>query len=445
MIRFRMEWQEAPGVRDTVLARTWCRLVIEAGGRLVTEAVHSPSQSLRGGVFGTAFPLCQWIVENWWFLLNESYRFPARHPSRELARASRDRAWVQRHSLLAAKEGNALPDLMLYRDEDQIVARWTPDGPASAESALRFTGEGELHMAVADVERGLAEAVQAVVDRLDGFEETEVKELREDWAAVVQATGQERKLYEWAARIGVDPFHPDELTDDLEKDLGVLATGLDAPLRNDLLDVASPRTLRTDVDWLHKAEELASDAGSGRASGTFSHGRSAERAHERGYNCAKGLRQHLWPTNGDAPVGDFDELLDRLGWADCPSRTLELRPESGLEAALVRSDEDGAVAIVRDAERAALRFGIARTVFLHHFTASGRTHRRLATEAHTWEQRASRAFAAEFLAPAKGLSEQLGGRVSASQIDKLAQLYGVSSWAIGHQIENHRLAWINDS
>ena len=31
MIRFRMEWQDAPGVRDTVLARTWCRLVIRSG------------------------------------------------------------------------------------------------------------------------------------------------------------------------------------------------------------------------------------------------------------------------------------------------------------------------------------------------------------------------------------------------------------------------------
>ena len=49
MIRFRMEWQDAPGVRDTVLARSWCRLVIEAGGRLVTEAVHDASNSLRGG------------------------------------------------------------------------------------------------------------------------------------------------------------------------------------------------------------------------------------------------------------------------------------------------------------------------------------------------------------------------------------------------------------
>ena len=77
MIRFRMEWREAPGVTDAVLARTWCRLVIEAGGRLVTEVVHGTSASLRGGVYGSAFPLCQWLVENWWFLLNEASRFPA--------------------------------------------------------------------------------------------------------------------------------------------------------------------------------------------------------------------------------------------------------------------------------------------------------------------------------------------------------------------------------
>ena len=56
MIRFRMEWQDAPGVRDTVLARTWRRLVIEAGGRLVTQAIDSRSESVRGGVYGSAFP-----------------------------------------------------------------------------------------------------------------------------------------------------------------------------------------------------------------------------------------------------------------------------------------------------------------------------------------------------------------------------------------------------
>ena len=57
MIRFRVEWQDAPGVKDTVLARTWCRLTIEAAGRLVTEVLDNRSRSLRGGIYGSVFTL----------------------------------------------------------------------------------------------------------------------------------------------------------------------------------------------------------------------------------------------------------------------------------------------------------------------------------------------------------------------------------------------------
>ena len=441
-----MEWQEAPGVPDTVLARTWCRLVIEAGGRLVTEAVHGPSESLRGGVYGSAFPLCQWIVENWWFLLHEPYRFPARYASRDLARTPRDRQWVQRHSLLAAREGNSLPDLTLHRDEGQVVARWMPDGTAPAHPALRFTGEGETRMAVAAAERGLAGAVEAVMERLAGSEEPEVRNFRADWAAVTGATEQERRLCESAGKLGIDPFDPDELTEDLEDALSKIVANLDAPVRDDLLDAEHAGTLGGDLEWLRQAEALAAHAGKGGRSeevaGDFGAGTAA---HQRGYACATALRQHLWPGNGHDPIHDLDEMLVRLGWAQHPSRTLNLEPESPLEATVTRSEEGGPVAIIGDAGLAGNRFRLARTVFLRHFTRSGRTHQRLATEAHTWEQRASRAFAAEFLAPAATLAKHLGGRATPSQIDDLAAHYGVSSQAIGHQIENNRLAWIKDS
>ena len=110
MIRVRVEWQDAPGVRDTVLARTWCRLAIEAGGRLVTEFLDDRSRSLRGGIYGSVFPLSQWIVENWWFLLNESYRFPAAYGSRDLARTSGDCAWIQRHSMRSRSSLPVLQD-----------------------------------------------------------------------------------------------------------------------------------------------------------------------------------------------------------------------------------------------------------------------------------------------------------------------------------------------
>ena len=256
MIRFRMEWQDAPGVRDTVLARTWCRLVIEAGGRLVTEAIHDASDSLRGGIYGSAFPLAQWIVENWWFLLNESYRFPARYSSRDLGRTLQDRAWVQRHSLLAAREGGALPDLTLHRDEEKVVARWTPDGAASVPPPLRFTGEGEVHLDVVDAERGLAEAVQAVMDRLEGFEEPEVRAFRRDWAAITGATEQERRLCEWSARLGIDPFDPEELTDELAEALLELMSDLDTPLRDDLLDAATrSRTTGSPGSATHRRQQ----------------------------------------------------------------------------------------------------------------------------------------------------------------------------------------------
>lgn len=453
MIRFRMEWQDAPGVRDAVLARTWCRLVIEVDGRLVTRAIDDRSESLRGGIYGSAFPLGRWLVENWWFLLNESYRFPARRSSRNLARIPQDRAWVQRHSLLAAREGGALPDLALHRDEQKVVARWTPDGEDSIHPALRFTEGGETHLGVADAEHGLSEAVGAVMDRLRGFDQPEVDAFRKDWAAITQATEQERKLCERSARLGVDPFDPDELTDEFVDALSGSTSDFGAPLRDDFLDAERPRTLQRDAEWVHRAKSLAADAGSADhhefdPSGSpeampAPQGKRVASAHDLGYACATTLRRRLSPADGHEPIGEMNEVLVRLGWARSPSRTAP-RAEGPLEAALERSDDGASVAIVSDTDHFGNRFRLARAIFLRHFGRS-RTGRRLVTGAYTREQRASRAFAAEFLAPAQGLSRQVGETVSRGEVDELAHHYGVSPLAISHQIQNHQLAWLSDS
>ncbi len=326
------------------------------------------------------------------------------------------------------------------------------------------------------------------MDRLDGVDVPEVAALREDWAAIEGATEQERRLCEWSARLGLDPYDEEELTDDMEKTLRESVAALDASLRHDFLDAAQPQTLPRDLDWLHQAEALAADAGAGRSRKEVSCNNGSPTAHGFGYECATALRRSLLPENVHDPIDDLDELLVRLGWARCPSRTLDIEAESPLEAALVQSSEGAPVAIVGDAGPDANRFRIARSAFLHHFApsgpfangrgkwqtapaslrpvqdgdvpppqrdvrlfpatglirkryTSGRTHRRLVTEAHTWEQRASRAFAAEFLAPAAGLARHLGRKASPLQTDELAHRYRVSSEAIRRQIENHRLAW----
>ena len=63
----------------------------------------------------------------------------------------------------------------------------------------------------------------------------------------------------------------------------------------------------------------------------------------------------------------------------------------------------------------------------------------------TDSQAQSRAFAAEFLAPAAALRQRLP-RPSAEpeRADDLAQEFGVSSHLIRHQIENHNLATLID-
>ena len=261
MIRFRVEWQDAPGVKDTVLTRTWCRLTIEADGRLVTEVLDKRSRSLRGGIYGSVFPLGQWIVENWWFLLNESYRFPGVYGSRDLARTSGDRAWIQRHSMLAARQGGALPDLTIYRDERSVVARWMPDGEDSAHPFLCFTGSGEVQMAPDEAERGLAELVDQVMGRLEGLEDAEADMIREEWAGISELMEDDRGICEWSARLGLDPHDPDELADDQAEAIATLISPLEDSVKNDLLDAEQFESLQSDLEWLNQARSLAADAG----------------------------------------------------------------------------------------------------------------------------------------------------------------------------------------
>ena len=443
MLRFRIEWQEAPGVRVGVLARTWGRLVIEAGDRLVTQAVDVRSESLRGGVYGSVLPLCQWILENWWFLLNESYRFPAPHAARELAKSPTDRPWVQRHSLLAAREGGALPDLMIFRDDRAVVARWTPDQEDSIHPSLRFTGSGEVQMDPAEAEHGLSELVREVLERLAGLEDSDAKSLQEEWAAVLASMQSERELCEWSARLGLDPYNADELTEKVADVLSERISGLEGSIRDDLLDAGQALNLEEDLEWLDKAHSAALDAGAPiAAEARLTRATDARTAHELGYACAQATRQYLSESDGQEPVGDMDDVLHRLGWAQSPSRTVAVQPKGRLEAVLERSDEGGSVAVAHGGDAAVNRFRLARAAFLRHFS-SNREERRVVTKAYTAEQRASRAFAAELLAPAADIAKHIGDQVSPDEIDQLAQHYKVSPFVVSHQIQNHRLGWIN--
>ena len=69
---------------------------------------------------------------------------------------------------------------------------------------------------------------------------------------------------------------------------------------------------------------------------------------------------------------------------------------------------------------------------------------RLLTRADSWPQRASRAFAAELLAPAAELRGRVGGQVTYEGVGELAREFGVSEMVVAHQLENHGIARVVD-
>ena len=443
MIEFRVEWQDAPGVRDPVLARTWCRLTMDVDGQVVSRAIDYRSQSLRDGIYGSALPLCSWMVENWWCLQHEAYRFHRPWRSHDLVVNVDHRAWVQRHSLRAVGEGGILPDLMLFRDGDGVVVRWFADKADAAHPYLRFVGDGQASMPFEEVAQGLTDFVVRVLDRIEGMGAPEVEALRRDWAAITTAPPDERELCIWSARVGLDPYDPDELTDQREDLLRASVSSLEGKLRGDLLDAATADALPTDARWIDAAHDIALGSGLSAANEPgLARGGHRSTAHETGYECARTLRRHLGAHGG--PVADVRAVMRALGWAREPLLTTDSRPTSPLDAILDRSASGAPVVVAyQDGGVEPERSRLARSLFLRHFIAA--PGRRLVTASHTWDQRASRAFAAEFLAPASALAKHIRGPVSFSDIDKLGDEYRVSPLVIEHQIDNHRLGSLTDA
>ena len=235
----------------------WCRLTMDVDGQVVSRAIDYRSQSLRDGIYGSALPLCSWMVENWWCLQHEAYRFHRPWRSHDLAVDVDHRAWVQRHGLRAVGEGGILPDLMLFRDGDGVVVRWFADKADAAHPYLRFVGDGQVSMPVDEVAQGLTDFVVRVLDRIEGMGAPEVEALRRDWAAITTAPPDEREFCIWSARVGLDPYDLDELTDQRENMLKSSVSSLEGELRGDLLDAATADALPTDARWIDAAHDIA--------------------------------------------------------------------------------------------------------------------------------------------------------------------------------------------
>lgn len=436
-MKLDVEWLDAPGVEDRVLAATWARLRISAGDRDITDVVHVGSNTRRSAVYGAVFPVVEWLVESWWHILNE----PA--PTSPL-RAGRDappwtRGWVRRHNLLAAREGFALPDASFVRDGDEVVVAWFPDPGGGRDQRIRFVGSGEVRVPLAEFERAVVGLVTATLQRLRevvGANE-DVERVASAWQAIRSADAGERELCSCLAVLGADPYDPDEGAEVLVRQVQELIDELPPELRHDLFEGTKAGELTAAGQWVRShRKDLTKQAGDG-PHPTLRLQWDAS-AHGTGYEFARRVRRELLDLAPDVPISNLDAVLvEQLGW----DPTLVKRAESAASLqGLVGISSSSARPLLVDPyprQGRGRRFLLARAAF---FPASGSLGEgRLLTSAVTRQQRAARAFAAELLAPASALARRVSGLVSETGVAELAEEFDVSTMLIQHQIENHNL------
>lgn len=437
-LNLRVEWLDAPGVKDVVDRGSWARLVIEGpDGHVFSRCLDKKTGQTREGVYGSVFALARWIADSYWSLLNEAPRIPRARPGRELARYKGLAPWLRRHNLLTAREGYSLPDLSLARDGDQIVLWAFPDAP-SATRPVRFLHAGVSRIPVQAVDTALRSFMETVLERLRSVEHHTVQTLAEDWGAVLRSHVEERDLCERAARLGLDPYDEDDLTATDEEFLLDEIARIPDELRGDLLDsTSSVQGAKAGCSWLAQTAKgwgeapPPSAAPVGRPNG-------AGPAHEAGYCAAKAVRQEQKLRATESP--GLGKLASAYG---LPFKTVVVdAPPDYVDGLLAAKAGKSPAILGRDLPHMDKAFRWSRALYMMRFGHASHSPR-LISRSQARLQRESRAFAAELLAPAAAIRRSLESDiVSDEEIAGLARQFRVRPKLVRHQIENHGLAML---
>lgn len=436
------EWQRGPATVASHAA-TWARLTIRFDAVRATRVEDLERSANREGIYGPLMPLAEWIAANWWFLESEPYEGNTFVPARG-ARASR-RSWYSRHNFLYAREGFALPDLTLATvdGETSLVGMARDPGP-SGRYQVQFLEDGLAIVPRVKVLAQLRKLVEATVAQLTGVTSADATELRERWTQIERTTGDDRILRQRAAALGLDGDDPESVDDELARGLAYDIPTMPEDLTFDVLSgfVSPPTEIvaqARQVSVARKAmkvtaaptglEDLRARVHDVREES----GRTGRAAYATGWALASAVR--------DATLGGDTALcgsaLDRA-----TASLLERKEVPGIGRSFVRGVSvvrggGVTVGIAEGSSQSNARFVAARGLALNLLGGPERA----ATDAKTWAQSVSRAFAAEFVAPRDAVGAAIDAAVlTSAQVTAISKKLGAPAAAVRHQIENHDLA-----
>ena len=417
-VHFQFEWIDSGPSPDRLAQYTMATLRVDADNATITATVDRSRGIYSNEVIVPLFNVAEWLVTNWCHLWYEVADTNEQPPDFE-----------SRHNLAFVADGFVLPQLTITpASSTRMYLSWTRHKPQHAR--IEFLDEGHHAVERAALDAECRHLIDAVLERLHAHPETEAaaSHLGRAWNAVNNLGDDEVAFSRAAALFGADPF---DLRDDVANAIVAFWERTDPSVREDALALANGGALPSLARWL---SDVAKAVARRRPSTDWPKIRSAlppppprVEPWARGYQLARSARQQI------ANAGPIN--LRRTGSLAIPRQ--ETQPPSTRIHGLVAADTPACVTAPRS--DCGTRFLQARALgdYLGRTTTGPALLSSLATD----RQAQSRAFAAEFLAPADSLRDRITGRyVDSEQVDDLGREFRVSSELIRRQIRNHDLA-----
>lgn len=423
---FTPEWLSGEGVAAPEMAATWCRMTVLSHSQNITLHADTRTEDIGTALPVSAYVAAEWFAQHWWLL--RAHLRPAALPARMWAWSNvLKQEWLRSHNLRGAGTGMSWPDLTILPEGSSVRLVWNA-GPGLAGQPVRFLTSGEASMSLPEFTLVVTEFVEAVLRRLAERGITGTP-LQEEWFLIQDSDDEERQFAEAAARLGLDPFNVDE---DVTAKIIRASELLPEEVLDEFFDSARAPALLTAAEWVGDAVSKMRMLPHPRLPvpqswlESFATSR-VDAPWAIGYEAARMFRGEL----GLAPV----EALDAQDFI----ATERAGGDGGGVRGVVQSGE-GQSGVV-----------LGRTVSLHPnaqmFAAARalglgllRPERRvfLLDPTPTPLARASRAFAAEVLAPAEGVRQRVDGfgGPDADSFEAVALEYGVSPEVIRRQWEN---------
>jgi hypothetical protein len=424
-----VDCQEAPDDgADPALDATVGRFSISAADTPLTA--YRTYQGREGNeLVIPLYDIAEWIAVNWWALL---------HEPRKEDEVEDDFEFRSRHWLGCAREGFALPDVWLLPAGElmNIIAH----ARALRYAQLEFVNSVETAVPLAQVEETLRLFMESVLSRLKDRDVAGTV-AEQAWQAIRETSSEEAVYCRLMGSLGLSPYDENSTTNRiLER---VEASGLSLSVIVDLCEAAYPSRLE---NLAALAESLVRSLPDSPEVGLSSFVDIAPpkdtkpEAWKWGLEAAKRLRETLG-ISPKSPDG-ADRFFEELGLKQEYLTSVQAGTANSVQipASLARHNGSMHLALA-DNPTVQRRFAAARAAFVGWTMQSGT---RLVTGAKTRQQQASRAFAAELLAPISYIrSKASKSGLTSQSLARLASDLKVSPQVLRYQARNNQI-WIPD-